>query len=266
MHFDILNAFVRNCHENLLKPRTKQAIIARDYLSKRAISNDSILEHEIGYVGYKDYIPDEIKFYGKDLDEVAPDNHYGYSGFIKGRILLPVRSEFGDIKGFATRAPSSETGNTWWNLSAPFKKSEHLYLLNKSRKHVFNDNKIYLVEGYIDAIILYQYGLKNVAAIMGTILSPRKIGLIARYCDSICLCLDVDENQAGQKAQTKAIAMLKEFGFAKNISCIKGLPVGEDPDTYVSKNGLDSLLKLEEKISEKEIVRIHKEVRAKMRL
>jgi DNA primase len=205
-------------------------------------------------------LPKEIQFYGKDPDKIAPSDK-GYGFFIRGRMVLPIFSEFGDPVGFATRRPSSDPGNTWWNLSRPFKKGEHLFLLNKAREKIFKNNKIYLVEGYIDGILLFQEGLDSVCALMGTVLSPRKIGLIARYCNNICLCLDVDENDAGQKAQEKAIYTLSEFGFCDSISVIDHLEVGQDPDEYVIKQGLSDFLDGERQLQDKEIKRICKKVR-----
>ena len=253
------------CHDNLVTNNSDQIAMAKDYLSKRNLSQESVITHEIGYCDLECDIPDEIKFYGKSELEMDFDND-GYSYFIRGRIIVPIRSEFGDVVGFATRKPSFEKGNAWWNISAPFKKGDHLFLLDKARKNIFKSNKIYLVEGYIDAIILYQEGLTETCGLMGTHLSPRKIGLIARYCNNICLCLDVDENQSGQKGQSKAITTLKEFGFSKAISCIENLPVGEDPDVYVSKHGLEEFLSQERRLAQKEIDKIYKNTRRKMKI
>lgn len=252
-----LNQFVKQCHDNLLSGNGAEVVNANDYLSKRNIKQESIILHSIGYCGNKDKIPNEISFYGKNGQSVGS---YGYDYFIRGKIIVPVYSEFGLLVGFATRKPSFEPDNTWWNLSRPFHKSNHLFLLDKSRKYVFENNKIYLVEGYIDAIILYQEGLKGIVGLMGTNLSPRQVGLLARYCSNICLCLDVDKNNSGQKAQGKAIYSLKKFDFYESISVIDNLPIEEDPDVFVSKNGLSELLKMERKLSDSEVNKIYREV------
>jgi DNA primase len=253
-----LNQFIKHCHDNLLHSKDTEVANANDYLAKRNIKPESILLHSIGYCSHKDIIPNEIAFYGKEEKDVGV-NGKGYSYFIKGRLIVPVYSEFGLIVGFATRTPSFEPGNTWWNLSKPFHKSNHLFMLDKARQHVFKNDKIYLVEGYIDAILLYQEGLKGIVGLMGTNLSPRQVGLISRYCSNICLCLDVDKNNSGQKAQGKAIYSLKKFDFYESLSVVDGLPVGEDPDVFVTQHGLPELLKMERKLSGTEINRIYRE-------
>ena len=252
-----LNKFVQNCHNILVKRESDESHKANLYLSNRGITYDSICTHKIGYCPKNEDIPPEVAYYGKKAIAKG-DKGYGY--FMQGRVIVPVYSEFGGIVGFATRKPSPQPGNTWWNLPRPFKKGNYLFLLNKVRKEVFRDNKIYLVEGYVDAISLYQKGLTKVVALMGTVLSPRKIGLIARYCNNVCLCLDVDENEAGQKGQKKAVHALKEADFCESISIISDLPVGQDPDVFVHENGLAKFLEKEKKLSSAEINKIYNEV------
>ena len=151
----------------------------------------------------------------------------------------------------------SEAGNTWWNC--PFKKGHHLFLLDKARKDIYSNNKIYLVEGYIDALVLSQEGLNNVVGLMGVTISSRKLGLIVRYCNNICLCMDVDKNQAGQKAQDKAICTLDKFDICESISILDNMPVGKDPDEFVLENGLKGFLNKERILTGAEILEIQKE-------
>lgn len=252
-----LEEFVLSCHKNI-SSGDLEIETAIDYLTQRGLKYQTINKHKIGYCHTRDTIPDEIAFYGK---ENRDDDKYGkgFDYFIRGRIIIPIYSEFQNLVGFATRKPSFDKGNTWWNLSSPFKKNNHLFLLDKARKNIFSENKIYIVEGYMDALILMQEGLNNVVAVMGTTLSHRKIGLIARYCNNVCICLDVDQNNAGQIAQQEFVYSLKQFNFCESISVIS-LPMGVDPDVYVMQNGLKSFLDLEHKLGETEIAKIYKNV------
>lgn len=252
-----LDQFIAECHDRLLNDDSSDSEIARQYLLNRHVSKDSIIKNRIGYCSPDAIISSGIKHYGRD-EFTNGDN--GYSYFIRDRLVVPVYSEFGESVGLATRKPSSDPGNTWWNLPKPFHKGNHLFLLNECRKEIFIKNKIYLVEGYFDGILLLQEGLATVASLMGTVFSSRKVGLIARYCNNVCLCLDADANQSGQKAQDKAIFTLKEFGFCQSISVIE-LPVGEDPDVYVIKNGLSKFLEQERQLKSSEISTICKKVR-----
>ena len=255
-----LNQFVQQCHHNLLTNKDLETTQARDYLTKRNIKSESLLLHTIGYCGYRDKIPNEIAFYGKAEQDIPINGKGGYAYFLRGRIIVPIYSEFGLLVGFATRRPSFEEGNVWWNLSNPFKKSHHLFLMDKARKYIFQKNKIYLVEGYIDAIMLFQEGLRTAVGLMGTNLSPRQIGLLARYCSNVCLCLDVDKNSAGQRGQDKAIYQLKKFDFYESISRIEGLPIGEDPDVFVAQHGVSELVGMEKVVSPSEINQIYREI------
>jgi len=250
--------FIQECHQNLLNDSTDETDKARIYLKKRHLTLETIKQHNIGYCPRGQNIPDAIKYYGKKEDDEKTKS--GYTYFINGRVIVPVYSEFGHAVGFATRKPTFEAGNTWWNLPKPFKKGQHLYLLNKARKAMFDKNKVVIVEGYVDALQLYQAGLHEVVALMGTKLTPRTIGLIARYCDNICLCLDADANMSGQVGMEKAIYSLKEHDFYDSISVISGLPIGEDPDIYVAKHGIKELLCKEKELTSKEIGTIWKKI------
>ena len=250
-----LDQFIGRCHNNILS-NNAEAEQARDYLvNTRGLTLETIKKHNIGYCYSYEKIPKEICHYGRE-----PEGK-GFSYFIKGRVIVPVYSEFGESIAFATRKPTTESGNTWWNC--PYKKGNHLFLLDKARKAMFNTNKVYLVEGYIDALVLSQEGLPNVVGLMGVTVSPRKLGLIIRYCNNVCLCMDVDKNMAGQKAQDKAIGVLQKFDFCESISILDNMPVGQDPDDFVLEKGLGDFLSKERILTTIELAAIQKEVSKK---
>ena len=253
-----LKDFIARCHNNLINDSGQEVVIAKEYLHSRNLLEKMVNSASIGYCNSDDTIPDAVRFFGKELRK--EEDYWDLSYFIRGRIIVPVYSEFNEVVGLATRKPTHESGNTWWNLPAPFKKGAHLFLLNLAKKTIFEKNKVYIVEGYMDALILRQYGLENVVSLMGTAFSLRKIGLISRYCNNVCLCLDEDANKAGQKATEIAIYNLKKFDFCEDISAIRGLPEGEDPDEYVAKNGIDSLLNNEVILDNLEIEKICRKV------
>lgn len=255
----ILEPFISKSHDSLLRGSGNMTLAALEYLKQRGMTEKTIIDNKIGYVGKYDKIPEEILHYGNDLLPIPKDEDEkprNLFWFLLNKIIVPVYDEFGYVVGLATRTPSFEKGNSWWNMPAPFYKGQHLYLLDKCKKAIFEKNKVYLVEGYMDALILNQYGIDNCVAVMGTALTLRKIGLIARYCNRVCLCFDVDKNNAGQNAKDSAVAQLNKLVFCDEISVLDNLPVGVDPDDFVIKNGVDEFYKHEKVLNSNEIEKV----------
>jgi len=233
-------------YSNLLFSNEQASCAALNYLkTNRGLSEDIIKFFEIGYCSEKSDVPGTTKE-EKYLNRALND-----------KIVIPIKSDCEDFLAFASRSPSpNEKG--WWNQ--PFEKNNNLFMLNKSREEVIKDSKVYVFEGYFDAITLYQYGVKNVCSLMGTAFGYRKIGILARYCDKICLCYDMDKKnestqvEAGQLARAKAINELYQYGW-KDISAIS-LPIGTDPDEFVIKNGKDVFLALEQNLTQQDIIRV----------
>jgi DNA primase len=247
-----LNDFIEKCNQDLLNNNDKEFINAKKYLFEdRKLDINSIINHKIGYCHSNSIVPDEIKYFGNNASK-----KWDISDRILGRIILPIYSEMGVIDALASKLPTMEKGFPWWNLPKPFHKGNYLFLLDKAKKSIFDKNKIYIVEGYIDAITLYQHGLKNVVALMGTAYTLRKIALTIRYCNNVCLCFDCDKNQAGQNAKKMAISILNKYSFCESISTIDYLPMDEDPASFVSNNGIGKFLEMERIIDEEEIYKI----------
>ena len=233
-------------YSRLLFSNEQKSVSALNYLkSNRGVSEDIIRFLEIGYCGERSEVPGltkEEKYLNRALND---------------KIIVPIKSDCDDFLAFAARSPSpNEKG--WWNQK--FEKNNNLFMLNKSREEVLRTDKIYVVEGYFDAILLYQYGVKNICALMGVALGHRKMGILARYCDKICLVYDMDKKnentqvEAGQLARARAISELYQYGW-KDISAIS-LPVGTDPDEFVIRNGKEAFLELERTLNQKDIIRV----------
>lgn len=214
------------------------------------------------YIRNKRFISDDtinllnIGFCKKGMD--VPGVNAGEKEFnrtnLEDKIVVPVYSEFGDFLVFSARSFVPDWKG-WWNQ--PFDKNNHLFCLHLAKECAIITGKIYIVEGYFDAITLYQQGIKNVCAVMGTTLGHRKIGLLARYCDHICLCYDSDKkNYAGQLARVKSIYELHRYGW-NNISYVS-LPVGMDPDEFVLQKGIKEFYNLEKSLSKSDIIKISK--------
>ena len=248
-----LQEFSKTCHERLIHGNTVNS--PKRYLYEtRSFTEQTLIDHGIGFCPWGVDLDPDVRFFGEDQED---ENKRDWQYNIWGRIILPIRDEWGETISLTTKKPAIGK-NPWWNL--PFIKSHSLFLIDKAKKTMFNNNKVYVVEGYADALTLYQHGLKNVVAIMGTALTLRKIAMIARYCNNVCFCFDVDENKSGQRASDTSIIMVNKYAFCENISVIDTIPVGEDPDSYVIKYGLDAYLSHERILSKKDIQKIQRKV------
>lgn len=255
--------FIQKCNTDLLDSSNESEInVARQYLfNDRNINEETCQIHSIGYCRKDLEIPDEVRYYG--TIHKPQRERWDLSRKIQGKLIVPIFSEFGEPLALAMRTPISEPGNPWWNFPFPFKKGNHLFLFNKSKKESFKKNKLYIVEGYVDALCLFQNGLHNVAAVMGTAYTMRKVALTARYCNNVCLCFDSDPNQSGEKAKQLSIAVLNKYSFCESISVIDSLPLKEDPASFVGSNGIGEFLEMERVLDEEEITRICLNIKSK---
>lgn len=254
-----VNTFINQCHSNLLDG-TDFSLQGLDYLTnKRGLTKETIDSRLIGICPPDSKLPQTIRNYGEV--EVEEEDRRDFSRYILGRIIVPIHDEFGHVVAFATRSINPDDGTSWWNT--PFTKSNHLFLLGKSKKSIYEQNKVYLVEGYMDALVLQQCGITNTIAVMGTNISLRQMGLLARYCSNICFSFDVDNNSSGQKAQKRLVVAINRFKIFDELSIIGGLPEGVDPDEFVLKHGKDVFLSNEKLLDEKDIREMSKSLMEK---
>lgn len=245
----VLNEFSDICRLKIFEDNKSSKEALNYLIEHRGLTVDTIKRLKLGYCSQDMYLEQGIRQYGGRIDK-------DYSYCLKDRIIVPIFEEFGkEVVGIGTRKPVDEKF-PWWNSPYPFQKGNHLYNLNKARKSIFERNKAYIVEGYMDAIILYQAGIKNVVAVMGTKLTLRHIGLLTRYCEKFCFCFDVDENNSGQNARDASIVSTNQLGICKEMTKIDSMPEGEDPASFVKKFGKDSFLALEEEVPYEKILEI----------
>ena len=236
--------FAKQCQDNLFGSESDCKNALKYLVEERGLLVEFVKQAELGFCRKRQEVPGEDTWELKDpKDRIGLENKK-----MKGRIIVPVKTEFGKIVGFGARSPDPKEGG-WWNTK--FDKYNNMFLFDVSRKNMFSEDKVYLVEGYMDALVLKQEGLSNVCSVMGTALGYRRIGLIKRYCNDVCICFDSDANEAGQRARDKSVYELSVFNFGR-ISTID-LPVKVDPDDFVIKNGLNELLELERDLTKKEI-------------
>jgi DNA primase len=120
-----------------------------------------------------------------------------------------------------------------------YHKGEILYGLNITKNEARRARYAIIVEGYLDAIALYQAGIKNVAATLGTALTSEHLMVLKRYANEAVLIFDSDE--AGGRAAERTLPL---FGEGKVYARAATLPEGEDPDSFIRKKGSVEFLKI----------------------
>jgi DNA primase len=121
-----------------------------------------------------------------------------------------------------------------------FFKGRSLYGLDKARQSATSAGRFYLVEGYFDVIALHQYGIANAVAPLGTALTSDHVNILRRLAPSVMLVFDGDA--AGVGAALRTLDLFMNSGI--DVRVLR-LPAGEDPDTFIRKNGVPAFRELE---------------------
>ena len=212
-----------------------------EYLKKRGLSDKIIKKFGLGYSlnswnSLMNYLL--AKGYDKtDLVKCGLVTHKTetnkYFDRFRNRVMFPIFDYRGNVIGFGGRVLDDSLPKY---LNSPdtliFNKRQNLYGLNFARKEI-KDRSVILVEGYMDLISLYQYGIKNVVATLGTALTDGQGSLIKRYADTVIISYDSDE--AGIKATLRAIEILNKLDINVKVLNLKEC---KDPDEFIRKYGV----------------------------
>lgn len=224
---------------------------AYSYFKNRGISPNIIARFGLGYADDKlTNFMNHMKKKGYEEEDLitlglVERSSKGYLyGRFRNRVVFPVFNATGAVVGFGARV-LDKTMPKYLNSkeSILFKKGSNLYGLNFAVKAGIKDNTIIVVEGYMDVIALYQRGITNVVAALGTSFTLSQARLIKRYASKVVLCFDTDD--AGVKAAKRSMTIL-EYINDLEVKIIT-LPKGKDPDEYIKENGKEEFLKLVEK-------------------
>ena len=239
-----LNQVALEFWEAELRKKYAKAKSAREYLEKRGISDETQKAFRIGYSPESwDTLLDHLKEKGADeklieqsgLVAVNEEKERVYDRF-RGRIMFPVLDVNGRPVAFGARALGSEEPKYLNSPETPaYTKGEHLYGLFQSKHEVRQKKFAILVEGYLDLIALYQFGVRNTAASLGTAFTLEQSKLLARFTRRVVINYDGDA--AGIKAARKAIDVLLPSDFEIKVLV---LPGGQDPDDFVRRNGAEA--------------------------
>ncbi len=209
---------------------------AHEYVKKRGLSADTVKAYGIGYAPDDwDLLTRHLLQNGYAKDELV---QAGVATFTKtgkvidrfrDRLMFPIMDVRGNIIGFGGRILGE--GNVKY-LNSPetpvFNKGNNLFSLQIAK----NSRELVLVEGYMDVISLYQHGIQNAVASLGTALTREQARLAAKYAEKVTVCYDTDG--AGVKAAMRAIEVFDGIDVKLRIV---SLPEGKDPDEFIKANG-----------------------------
>ncbi len=239
-----LNRLALDFWEAELQAKNPKAKAAREYLETRGISDEIQKQFRIGFSPDSwDSLLNHLKEKGADeklieqsgLVSVNEEKDRVFDRF-RGRIMFPVLDVNGNAIAFGARAMGDDQPKYLNSPETPaYVKGQHLYGLFQSREEIRRKKFVILVEGYLDLIALYQFGITNVAASLGTAFTPEQSKLLSRFAKKVVINYDGDD--AGIKAARRAIEMLLPNDFEIKILV---LPGGKDPDDFIRENGTDS--------------------------
>jgi len=215
-----------------------------DYLKKRGLSKDSMEEFQLGFAPYGSNFIAKAKKEFKIQDLIKSGLIKKGTGGLKDsfflRLLFPLFSSSGRIIGFGGRRLSKKGPKYLNSPDTPIhKKGKNLYSLWHTKKEIRKTEKIILVEGYFDFLSLYQAGIKNAVACLGTSLTLDQAELISRYAGEVILFFD--EDTAGKIATLRSLGML--LGEGINVK-IGQSGKEKDPDEIIAKEGKQAFDKL----------------------
>lgn len=226
-------------HKNLLSN-----LKVLNYLKKRGINEDSIDKFKLGFA------PSGSEFLKKAKKEFKLDD-LTKAGLVKKtksglkdrfflRLMFPLFSISGQIIGFGGRRLSKGGAKYLNSPDTPIhKKGKNLYSLWHSKEDIRKNDSAILVEGYFDFISLFQEGIKNSVACLGTSLTNDQAELLSRYADEVIIFFDRDA--AGKAATLRSLGMLLNLGVTVKIG---NTGSRKDPDEIILKGGIEEFKSL----------------------
>ncbi len=220
----------------------KSAGAVREYLKQRGITEETSQSFKLGFAPDSwEALSTHLRQKGATQEQleksglvVKKDEGGSYDRF-RGRLIFPVFDAQGKPIAFGGRTLDPEGEPKYLNSpeTPAYTKGRHLYGLNLTRDEIRRQEFAILVEGYLDLIVPYQFGIRNVVASLGTALTTDQVKLIGRFARKVVVNYDGD--RAGVQAAKRAIETI----LAEDIEVkVLVLPDNADPDDFIRKNGV----------------------------
>jgi len=232
--------------------RRPEGARAREYLTGRGLSEETIREFRLGYAPDSGFLlrdrlrgmaDEELLKLSGLLRAPESDARSGegsqpalYSRF-RNRVMFPICNEQGKVIAFTGRTLATDEKSGPKYLNSPetpiYFKGRVLFNLHKAKEAVRRLGYAILVEGNVDSITVFEAGFKNVIATSGTAFTEAQVRLLGRFTKQVVVNFDPDT--AGANATEKSLAMLVEEGFAIKVLTLQA---GFDPDLFIRRKGV----------------------------
>lgn len=216
----------------------------REYLLKRGIRQEVVREFRLGYAPLAwRHLRDFFQRQGVSLPLVEqagliiPKDRGDYYDRFRGRLIFPIEDIQGRVIGFGGRVIGEGEPKYLNSPESPvYVKGNNLYGLNRSRDEIRKADGVIVVEGYFDFLSLWNAGIRNVVATLGTALTAHHADLIKRYTKNVFALFDPDPG--GKGALERSISLF----LSRNIHArVVVLPEGRDPDSFIRSSGPKAL-------------------------
>jgi DNA primase len=242
-----LNSWALEWWEAQLEENGVGARAAREYLTKREIKDETRRAFRLGYAPDSwDGLSSHLKSRGASAAQiersglvVLKEGGGSYDRF-RGRLIFPVLDAQGRAVAFGGRTLSPDGEPKYLNSpeTAAYTKGRHLYGLSLTKNEIRRRGFAILVEGYLDLLIPYQFGARNIVASLGTALTPEQAKLLGRFAHKIVVNYDGDK--AGRKAAKRASEALLQTLLAEDFDIkVLFLPGDADPDEFIRAHGIE---------------------------
>jgi DNA primase len=250
--FDILESSAEFYNKCLLESPSAQK--AREYIKKRGINCEAVNKFKIGFAPKGQFLQWAFKKNYKydDLLKaglITKTERGIFFEYMAERVVFPIFDVQGRVVAFGGRTiAGKETKYLNTPGTAVYSKSSNLYGLFQTLSELRKERKIIVLEGYMDVVILQQFGITGAVATLGTAFTRNHVKLVSRYSDSVTLLFDSDN--AGRTAAQRSLEIL----VRDDIECrVSALPEYVDADEYLNQCGKESFLKLLEDSSKSAI-------------
>jgi DNA primase len=220
---------------------------ARSYIARRGLMPETVEQFGLGYSDRSGQallrLFEQRGFTSAQMEQsglVGKRQDGSLYGRFRNRLMFPIHNESGKIIGYGGRALSSDDEPKYLNSPETpiYRKSQVLYNLHRAKEAVRKDDRVILVEGYMDAIGVSSAGFRAVVASCGTALTPQQVQALKRHSPKIAVNFDPDA--AGANATERSISLLLQEGMQVRIVELDG---ELDPDEYCKERGPEAYQK-----------------------